>query len=49
MKDNTVNKKSSVEKRTKRVIEQMFSDHKKLRNKEKHFIKNYETLSTIIF
>ena len=48
MKDNTVNKKSSVEKRTKWVIEQMFSDHKKLRNEEKHF-KNHKTLFTIFF
>ena len=47
MKDNTENKKSSVEKRTKWVIEQMFSDHKKLRNEEKHFIKNHETLFTL--
>ena len=31
------------------VIEQMLSDHKKLRNEEKHFIKNHETLSNIIF
>ncbi len=35
MKDNTVNKKSYEEKRTKWVIEQMFSDHKKLRHEEK--------------
>ena len=41
-------KKSFVEKRTKCVIEQMFSDHKMLRNEKKHFIKNNETLFTII-
>ncbi len=28
---------------------QIFGDHKKLRNEEKHFIKNHETLLTIIF
>ncbi len=39
MKDNTLTKKSQVEKRTKWVIEQMLSDHKKLRNEENHFIK----------
>ena len=44
MKYNTVDKKSLVEKQTKWVIEQMFSNHKKLRHEEKHFIKNYETL-----
>ena len=43
MKDN------KVENQTKWVIEQMFSNHKKLRNEEKHFIETYETLSTIIF
>ena len=37
-----------MEKRTKWVSEQMFSDHKKIRNEEKHFIKNHETLLTII-
>ena len=48
MKDNTV-KKKQWKKRTKRVIEQIFSDHKRLRNEEKHFTKNHETLLTIIF
>ena len=48
MRDNKVDKKSQVKKRTKWVIEQMLSDHKKLRNEEKHFIKkNHETLFTI--
>ena len=32
-----------------KVIEQMFSDHKKLRNEEKYFIKNHKTLSTLFF
>ena len=51
LKDNTVDKKSLVEKRTKWVIEQMFSNHKKLRNEEKlktipscmkrHIVENY--------
>ena len=36
-----------VEKWTKWVIEQMFSDNKKLRNEEKHFIKNHKTLYNI--
>ncbi len=49
MKDNTVDKKSLVEKRTKWVIEHLFSDHKKLRNEEKHFIKNHKTWFTLIF
>ena len=49
MKDNTVDKKSFVEKWTKRVIEQMFSNHKKLRNEKKRFIKNQKTLFTLIF
>ena len=49
MKDNTLNKKSQVEKRTKLVIEQMFIDHKKLTNEGKHFLKNHETVFTIIF
>ena len=40
MKDNIVNKKSNVEKRSECVVEQMFSDHKQLRNEGKHFIKN---------
>ena len=46
MKNNTVNIK--VEKGTKWVIEQMFHDLKKLRNEENNFIKNRETLFTII-
>ncbi len=37
MKNNTVDKKSLVEKRTMWVIEQMFSDHKKQRNEKKTF------------
>ena len=47
MKDNTVNKKS--EKWKKWVIEQIISEHKKLRNEEKYYIKHHETLFTIIF
>ena len=44
MKDNTVDKKSAVEKRTKWVIEQMLSDHKKLRNERKKFHKKSQNL-----
>ena len=47
MKDNTGGK--IISGKTDKVIEQMFSDHKKLRNEEKHFIKNHETLFTMIF
>ena len=52
MKDNTVNKKiiNKVGKRTKLVIEQMtFSDHKKLRNEDKHFIKKSQNLIYFTF
>ncbi len=42
-------KKEKVQKRkTKWLIQQMFSDHKKQRDKEKVSVKNYETLLTLL-
>ena len=49
MKDNTVDKKILSGKTPKWIIVQMFSDHKKQRNEEKHFIKSHKTLFTMIF
>ncbi len=40
MKDNTVDKNHKW-KNGQWVIEQMFSDYKKLRNEDKHFTKPY--------
>ena len=35
------------EKKSKWVIEQMFSDHKKQSNKEKYFVRKHKTLFTL--
>ena len=41
MKDNTVDKNLEWKNGQSELFEQMFSDHKKLKSKEKHFIKNH--------